>query len=258
VRGFDLVVDELGTDDRFQDDGDGLWNHGGHLLVGQRGAVGNGFVLARGVEATSLGRQATVGSIQLAWCYNSGMVCPDVSTFSALAENVLKRCIEPTGGSPVRVSAGAPGSRVQRGEEILSAERIVESLTKEGAKVRAVTIKSEACSLDRLSAERRKGGPSPSCQGEGERQRGKTGGRAGTPRGIGHGTERRLDAEQERPSSAARRQGRAGTYKAMPKWSWCREGVRGARSTGEGVQQNAPEGRSPALVERAMEVSARA
>jgi hypothetical protein len=37
-----------------------------------------------------------------------------------------------------------------------------------------------------------------------------------------------------------------------------REGVRGARSTGEGVQQNAPEGRSPALVERAMEVSARA
>ena len=153
------------------------------------------------------------------------MVCPDVSTFSALAENVLKRCIEPTGGSPVRVSAGAPGSRVQRGEEILSAERIVESLTKEGAKVRAVTIKSEACSLDRLSAERRKGGPRPSCQGEGERQRGKTGGRAGTPRGIGHGTERRLDAEQERPSSAARRQGRAGTYKAMPKWSWCREMV---------------------------------
>ena len=190
--------------------------------------------------------------------YPFRMVCPDVSTFSALAENVLKRCIEPTGGSPVRVSAGAPGSRVQRGEEILSAERIVESLTKEGAKVRAVTIKSEACSLDRLSAERRKGGPSPSCQGEGERQRGKTGGRAGTPRGIGHGTERRLDAEQERPSSAARRQGRAGTYKAMPKWSWCREGVRGARSTGEGVQQNAPEGRSPALVERAMEVSARA
>jgi predicted nucleotidyltransferase len=73
VRGFDLVVNELGADDRFQDDRDGFWNHGGHLLVGQCGAVGNGFVLARGVEATSLGRQATVGSIQLAWCYNSGM-----------------------------------------------------------------------------------------------------------------------------------------------------------------------------------------
>jgi len=28
VRGFDLVVDELGADDRFQDDGDGFWNHG--------------------------------------------------------------------------------------------------------------------------------------------------------------------------------------------------------------------------------------
>ena len=50
MRRFDLVVDELGADDRFQDDWDGFWNHGGHLLVGQRGAVGNGFVLARGVD----------------------------------------------------------------------------------------------------------------------------------------------------------------------------------------------------------------
>jgi hypothetical protein len=44
VRGFDLVVDELGGDDRFQDDGDGFWNHGSHLLKGQGGAVGNEFV----------------------------------------------------------------------------------------------------------------------------------------------------------------------------------------------------------------------
>jgi hypothetical protein len=42
VRGFDLVVDELGTDDRFQDDRDGFWNHGGHLLKGQLGAEGSG------------------------------------------------------------------------------------------------------------------------------------------------------------------------------------------------------------------------
>ncbi len=198
------------------------------------------------------------GTLVLYVDYNARTVCPDVSRFPASAESLLICCIEPTGESPVRVSAGAPGSRVQRRGEIVVAERTVESLCKEGAKVRAVTIRSEACSLDRLSAERRKGGPSPSCQGEGERQRGKTGGRVGAPRGTGHGTERRLDAEQERPSLAARRPGRAGTYKATPKWSWRREGVRGARSTREGVEQKALEGRSPALVERAEEVSARA
>jgi hypothetical protein len=32
VRGFDLVVYELGSDDRFQDDGDGFWNHGGYSI----------------------------------------------------------------------------------------------------------------------------------------------------------------------------------------------------------------------------------
>jgi hypothetical protein len=120
----------------------------------------------------------------------------------------LTSCIEPAGESPVRVSAGAPGSRVQRRGETLGAERTVESLFREGAKVRAVIIRSEACSLDRVSAERRRGGPSRSFRGEGDGQRGKTGGCAGTPRGIGHGTDRRLDAEQERPSSTAQRWGR--------------------------------------------------
>jgi hypothetical protein len=186
------------------------------------------------------------------------MVCPDVSRLLANAKSLLTRYIEPAGGSPVRVSAGAPGSRVQRRGEIPGAKRTVESLCKEGAKVRAVTIRSEACSLVRLSAERRTGEPSPSCQGEGQGQREKTGGRAGAPRGTGHGTERRLDVKQERPSSAARRWGKAATYKATPKRSRSREGVRGARSTCEGVQHNALEGRSPALVERAAEVSARA
>jgi hypothetical protein len=182
------------------------------------------------------------------------MVRPEVS-----GEVPRTCCIEPAGESPVRVSAGAPGSRVQRERrETSGAERTVESLCKEGATFRAVTIRSEACSLVRLSAERRTGGSSRSCHGEGQGQRGKTGGRVGAPRGTGHGTERRLDAEQERPSSAARSQGKAGTYKATPKGTWCREGVRGARSTGEGVKHNALEGRGPALVARATEVSARA
>jgi hypothetical protein len=184
---------------------------------------------------------------------------PDEAAGAAEAARAASRCIEPAGESPVRVSAGAPGSRVQRVRgETSGAKRTVESLHEEGAKDRAVTIRSEACSLVRLSAERCTGGPSRSCRGEGHGQRGKTGGRAGTPRGIGHGTERRLDAEQERPSSAARCRGKAGTYKATPKWTWRREGVRGARSTGEGVKHNALEGRGPALVARAAEVSARA
>ena len=116
-------------------------------------------------------------------------------------------CIEPAGESPAGVSAGAPRSRVQGGGETYLSERTVESLSREGAKDRAVTIRSEACSLVRSSAERRTGEPSGSCRREGQEQRGKTGGRAGAPRGIGHGTERRLDAEQERPSSTARRPG---------------------------------------------------
>lgn len=117
----------------------------------------------------------------------------------------LTSCIEPAGESPAGVSAGAPRSRVQRHGESRGAERTVKGLPREEAKDRAVTIRSEACSLVRSSAERRKGEPSGSCHREGHGQRGKTGGRTGAPRGKGHGTERRLDAEQERPSSAARR-----------------------------------------------------
>jgi hypothetical protein len=40
----------------------------------------------------------------------------------------LGRCVRPAGGSPVRVSAGAPGSRPRLEGEILRAERGVESL----------------------------------------------------------------------------------------------------------------------------------
>ena len=136
------------------------------------------------------------------------MVRPDETVGAAKTVTSVSSCIEPAGESPAGVSAGAPRSRVQRRGETPGAERTVESLSREGAKDRAVTIRSEACSLVRLSAERRMGEPSGSCRREGHGQREKTGGRAGTPRGIGHGTERRLDAEQERPSSTARRPGK--------------------------------------------------
>ena len=166
-------------------------------------------------------------------------------------------CIEPAGASPARVSAGAPGSRVQLGGESRTAERTVKSLVKEGAKERAATS-SEACSLVRLSAERRMGGPSRSFRGEGDGQRRRTGGSAGTPRGRERGTFRRLDAEQERPCSAASRRRKDPVHKAEAESAGSRGGVRGVRSTDEGGRHKPPEGRGPALVVRAMEVSARA
>jgi hypothetical protein len=77
---------------------------------------------------------------------------------------------------------------------------------------------SEVCSLVRLSAERCLGGPSRSRRGEGKRQRRGSGAAAGPPRGMGCGTFRKSDTEQERPSSAARRRSEDAAYKAMPKW----------------------------------------
>src|ERR1035437_9533626 len=74
------------------------------------------------------------------------------------------------GTKPVRVSAGAPGSRPQPKAEMPPARAgRQEPLKKKGASKRAA-ISSERCSLDTLSAERCLGGPSRSCHGEGNRQ----------------------------------------------------------------------------------------
>src|ERR1035437_73919 len=74
------------------------------------------------------------------------------------------------GTKPVRVSAGAPGSRPQPRAEMPPARAgRQEPLKKKGASKRAA-ISSERCSLDKLSAERCLGGPSRSCHGEGNRQ----------------------------------------------------------------------------------------
>src|SRR3984893_514871 len=75
-----------------------------------------------------------------------------------------------TGGSPVRVSAGAPGSRLQPEGEIRPSQAECQKPLKErGANQRAATI-SERCSHVILSAERCWRGPSRSCRGEGNRQ----------------------------------------------------------------------------------------
>ena len=105
-----------------------------------------------------------------------------------------------TGGSPVRVSAGAPGSRFPSGGEIRPYEAECQKPLKErGANQRAAT-RSERNSLVKLSAERCLGGPSRSCHGEGNRQH------SAMPDGMldlsgvsGGGTLGQNSAEQERP-----------------------------------------------------------
>jgi hypothetical protein len=103
------------------------------------------------------------------------------------------------GGSPVRVSAGAPGSRLQPGGEIRPSQAECQKPLKErGANQRAATI-SERNSLVILSAERCLGGPSRSLHGEGNRQH------SGPERMLdlsgvaGGGTLGQSNAEQERP-----------------------------------------------------------
>ena len=119
-----------------------------------------------------------------------------------------------TGGSPDRVSAGAPGSRLPSGGEIRLCEAECQKPLKEReANQRAATI-SERNSLVKLSAERRLGGPSRSYHGEGNRQHSaKPDGMLDLPGVPGGGTLGKSRAEQERPSPAAE-SGKDRAYKA--------------------------------------------
>jgi len=107
------------------------------------------------------------------------------------------------GASPVRVSAGAPGSRFQPSGEIrVGRAECRKPLKERGANQRAATI-SERNSLDTLSAERRLGGPSRSCHGEGNRQHPGPERMLDLPGVPGGGTLGQSNAEQERPYLAA-------------------------------------------------------
>jgi len=117
------------------------------------------------------------------------------------------------GESPVRVSAGAPGSRLQPGGEIRpSRAECRKPLKERGANRRAATI-SERNSLVIFSAERCLGGPSRSYHGEGNRQH------PGPERMLdlsgvaGGGTQGQNKVEQERPYLAAK-SGKDRVYKA--------------------------------------------
>jgi hypothetical protein len=107
------------------------------------------------------------------------------------------------GESPVRVSAGAPGSRLQPGGEIRpSRAECQKPLQERGANQRAATI-SERNSLVKFSAERCLGGPSRSFHGEGNRQHSRPERMLDLSGVSGGGTLGQNNAEQERSYLAA-------------------------------------------------------
>jgi hypothetical protein len=119
-----------------------------------------------------------------------------------------------TGGSPDRVSAGAPGSRPQAEGEIRPYEAECRKPLKERGANQRVATNSERNSLVIFSAERCLGGPSRSYHGEGNRQH------SAKPDGMldlsgvsGGDTLGKSMAEQERPSPAAK-SGKDRAYKA--------------------------------------------
>jgi len=118
------------------------------------------------------------------------------------------------GASPVRVSAGAPGSRLQSGGEIRpNRAECRKPLKQRGATQWAATIR-ERCRLVKFSAERCLGGPSRSCHGEGNRQHSREPERVLDLPGVsGGGTLGQSNAEQERPYLAAL-SGKDRAYKA--------------------------------------------
>jgi len=106
------------------------------------------------------------------------------------------------GARPVRVSAGAPGSRPQPKAEMPPARAGRQKSIEWRARKRAATS-SERCSSVRLSAERCLGGPSRSCHGEGNRQQSGPERLLDLPGVEGGGTFLKKSAEQERPYLAA-------------------------------------------------------
>jgi hypothetical protein len=132
----------------------------------------------------------------------------------------------PAGGSPVRVSAGAPGSRPQPKAEMSPATAGRQKSILWRARKRAATS-SERCSHVIVSAERCLKGPSQSCHGEGNRQQSGPEGLLDLSGVMGGGTFPKKSVEQERPYLAAK-SGKDRAYKAgRPK-------SRGARRESEG------------------------
>jgi len=163
-------------------------------------------------------------------------------------------CTVPAGGSPVRVSAGAPGSRHQPSGETPGAERCVKSLFGGSEEAGRNTVNAAASThyqpkgvregrAAHVTAKATYSAPVP------ERALGLPGVWAAA-RFEGAVRNRRDPPRQ--PTS-----GKDLAYKAGAEVARSREGVRGVHSTDEGGDKP-PEGRDPASVTLAVEVSARA
>jgi hypothetical protein len=164
-------------------------------------------------------------------------------------------CAFPAGASPARVSAGAPGSRIQSRGESREAERIVKSL--EGG--------SKESGRNRVNAEQASSNYQP--KGDWERRAGHVAAKAthsaseperalGLP-GVVAAARFQGEARNARGPTWQPASGKDRAHKAGAESERSREGVRGVRSTGEGGDKPL-EGRDPALVKLAMRVSARA
>ena len=164
-------------------------------------------------------------------------------------------CTVPAGGSPVRVSAGAPGSRHQPSGETPGAKRCVEGLEVGGSKEAGRNHVNAAASSHYQPKgvwEGRAGHVAAKAMDSvlvPERAMGLPGVRAAAR--FEGGVRNRRDPTR-RPAS-----GKDRAYKAGAEVARSREGVRGVHTTDEGGE-NPSEGRDPASVTLAVEVSARA
>lgn len=156
-------------------------------------------------------------------------------------------CVGLAGGSPAAVSAVAPRSRSQAEGEIRPPERDVESLSSDvrrsrGSEVAGPTRERELCSLERLKPQGEEAEPLMSRRRQQTARNGRM--RAGLLRGMGEGTRRQPDTEQERSSSTAL-VGASDDEQAASQAASRREEVRGVRSTADVAGQNRGGGKEP-------------
>ena len=186
------------------------------------------------------------------------MVCPeDIEQVTVEAEASERSCYtKPAGGSPVRVSADAPGSRPQSGIERSQAERGVKSLEKrEQNRGPQHEVKFAASSDFHPKGVRESRADHITAKAtdmilESERVMDFSG-VLNAGRGDGFVRNRRGPTRQPSQAKTAGIRPEAENQRS-------REGVRGVHSTDEGGQDKPLEGRNPALVRRKEEVSVRA